>query len=65
MASLRFMGLAVIFAGAIGLYNALFTVDQTQQAHPEHLVGASEEAPRYGLGGGACSLAIQSPLDGT
>jgi len=32
MASLRFMGLAVVFAGAIGLYNAMFTVDQTQQA---------------------------------
>jgi len=32
MASLRFMGLAVVFVGAIGLYNAMFTVDQTQQA---------------------------------
>jgi len=32
MASLRFMGLTVVFAGAIGLYNAMFTVDQTQQA---------------------------------
>ena len=32
MASLRFMGLAVAFVGAIGLYNSMFTVDQTQQA---------------------------------
>ena len=32
MASLRFMGLAVVFVGAIAVYNAMFTVDQTQQA---------------------------------
>ena len=32
MVSLRFMGLAVAFACVIGLYNAMFTVDQTQQA---------------------------------
>ena len=32
MASLRFASLAVVFVGAIGLYNSMFTVDQTQQA---------------------------------
>ena len=32
MASLRFMGLAVVFVGAVAVYNAMFTVDQTQQA---------------------------------
>ena len=33
MASLRFTSLAVVFVGAIGLFNSMFTVDQTQQAH--------------------------------
>ena len=32
MASLRFMGLAVAFVGGVGLFNSVFTVDQTQQA---------------------------------
>ena len=32
MASLRFASLAVVFVGAIALYNSMFTVDQTQQA---------------------------------
>ena len=32
MSPLRFMGLAAIFVGGIGLFNSVFTVDQTQQA---------------------------------
>ena len=32
MASFRFIGLAAAFVGGIGLFNSVFTVDQTQQA---------------------------------
>ena len=32
MSPFRFMGLAVIFVGGVGLFNSVFTVDQTQQA---------------------------------
>ena len=32
MSPLRFMGLAAVFVGGIGLFNSVFTVDQTQQA---------------------------------
>ena len=32
MASFRFVGLAAAFIGGIGLFNSVFTVDQTQQA---------------------------------
>ena len=32
MASFRFIGLAAAFFGGIGLFNSVFTVDQTQQA---------------------------------
>ena len=32
MASFRFLGLAAAFIGGIGLFNSVFTVDQTQQA---------------------------------
>ena len=31
MSPFRFMGLAAVFVGAIGLFNSVFTVDQTQQ----------------------------------
>ena len=31
MAPLRFIGLAAAFVGGVGLFNSVFTVDQTQQ----------------------------------
>ena len=32
MSPFRLMGLAAVFVGGIGLFNSVFTVDQTQQA---------------------------------
>ena len=50
MASLRFIGLAAAFVGGIGLFNSVFTVDQTQQALVLQLGEPKRTNPRTGLG---------------